>query len=39
MTQQSYYWAHTWEKPNSKRHIHPNVHGSTMYNNQDTEAS
>ena len=27
------------EKQNSKRHMHPSVHGSTIYNSQDMEAT
>ena len=27
------------ENSNLKRHMHPNMHGSTVYNNQDTEAT
>ena len=27
------------EKNNSKRYIHPNIHGSTIYNSQNMEAS
>ena len=30
-TQQSHYWAYTWENCNWKRHMHPNVHCSTIY--------
>ena len=39
MTQQSHYWAHTRENHNSKRHMHPNVHCSTIYNSQFMEAT
>ena len=28
-----------WENHNAKRHMHPSVHGSTIYNNQDMEAT
>ena len=28
-----------WENHNSKRHMHPNVHCSTIYNSQDMEAT
>ncbi len=27
------------EEYNSKRHMHPNVHSSTIYNSQDTETT
>ena len=37
MTQQSHYWA--WEKPNSERHVRPIVHGSTVHNSPDVEAT
>ena len=30
-SQQSHYWACTLRKPNSKRHLHPSVHRSTLY--------
>ena len=39
MTQQSHYWAYTLKNHNSKRHMHPNVHYSTIYNSQDIEAT
>ena len=28
-----------WENPNSKRHMYPNVHYSTIYNSQDMKAT
>ena len=34
MTQQSHFWAYTPRKPDL-RHVHPNVHRSTIYNSQD----
>ena len=37
MTQQPHYWAYTWENHNSKGHMNPNVHCSTIYNSQNTE--
>ena len=39
MTQQSHYWAYTQRKPNSKKHMHLNVHCSTIYNSQVMEAT
>ena len=39
ITQQSDYWAYTLKNHNSKRHKHPNVHYSTIYNSQDIEAT
>ena len=38
MTQQTYYWVHTREKHNSKRHRYPSVYCSTVYSRQDMEA-
>ena len=38
MTQQSHPWAHTLRKPKLKRTPAPNVHCSTIYSSQDTEA-
>ena len=34
-------WAYTHkdEKSNSKRHMHPNVQSSIIYNSQDMEAT
>ena len=29
----------TWENHNSKRHMYPNVHCSTIYNNQDMDTT
>ena len=37
MTQQSYHWHSLGENHHSKRHTHPNVNYSTIYNSQDTE--
>ena len=31
--------AYTLKNHNSKRHMYPNVHCSTIYNNQDVEAT
>ena len=47
MTQQFHHRVHMTqqfhhryrEKHNSKRHMHPSVHCSTVYNNQDMEAT
>ena len=40
MTEQSHYQAYTLKKHlNSKRHMHPNVHYSTVDNGQDLEAT
>ena len=43
MTQQLYYWVytytHTHKTTNSKRHAHPDVHSSIIYNCQDMQAS
>ena len=35
MTQKSQYQAHTLMKPKLKRHMYPNIHCSSIYNNQD----
>ena len=38
MTQKSHYWAYTLRKThNSKRHMYPNIHCSTVYNSQYME--
>ena len=39
MSQQSHYWHIPRENHNSKRHMHPNVHCSTIYNSQVMEAT
>ena len=40
MTQKLHSWLYIWEKTtNSKRYMHPNVLGSTVYNCQDMEAT
>ena len=39
MTQQSHCWAYTPRKPELKRHMHPSVHCSAVYNSQDLEAT
>ena len=37
MIQQPHFWEYIQENGNSKRYMHPNVHCSTIYNNQDME--
>ena len=39
MILQSHSWAYIWKYSNSKRHMHPNVHSSTIPNSQDMEAT
>ena len=39
MMQQSHSWAYIGENSNSKRYMHSVVHSSTIYNNQDMEAT
>ena len=43
MIHQSYSWVYCIprkdENSNSKRYTHPNVHNSTVYSNQDMEAT
>ena len=41
MIQQSHSWnkSRKGKNSNSKRYMHPNVHCSTIYNNQDMEAT
>ena len=39
MILQSHSWAYIQRNGNSKRRVHPNVHCSTIYNNQDMEAT
>ena len=42
MIQQSHFWAYIRKKQklfNSKTHMHPNVHSSTIYNSQDMETT
>ena len=41
MILQSHYWAYTQKKRkhNLKRHMHPSVHWSTIYNSQDMETT
>ena len=39
MIQQSYFWAYTQTKYNSKRYMHPYVHSSTVNNGQDMETT
>ena len=34
MTQKPYYWAYTLRKPDSKRHMCPNIHCSTIYSSR-----
>ena len=35
----SIYWGEKNESINSKRHMHPNVHSSIVYNSQDMETN
>ena len=37
MTHQSHSWPYTLKKHNSKRHMYPSVHCSTIYSSQDEE--
>ena len=39
MTQQANYYTLPWEIHNSKGHMYPNVHCSTIYNSQGMEAT
>ena len=39
MIQQSYSWAYIWKNSNLKRHKHPNVQSSIIYNSYDMEAT
>ena len=39
MTQQPHYWAYTQRNHNSKCHMKPSVHCSTIYSSQATEAT
>ena len=39
MIQEPHSWAYTGENSNSKGHMQPNAHFSTVYNNQDMEAT
>ena len=43
MTLHSHSWAYIWKKQTNKHNLngymHPNVHCSTLYNNQDVEAT
>ena len=39
MTQKPCYWAYTLRKPDSKRHMYPNIHCSTIYSSQDMKAT
>ena len=43
MTQKSYYWAYILrgkkKKHESKGHMHPNVHCSSIHKSQDMEAT
>ena len=39
MTQQSHSGHIPRENHNSRRYMHPNMHCSTLYNSQDTEAT
>ena len=39
MILQFHSWAYIQTNYNLKRYIHPNVHGSSVYNSQDMEAT